>query len=194
MPRLLRIVGNAAMAVVVLIAVAFAALSLMSKGDPSDTRTWAGGFKPFVVLSGSMEPAIPVGGVLLVRRTTAAMVRREDIITFVTPQAASALSQPPSVTTHRVVGVTTDAGGALAFNTKGDANEDPDAMAVPAANVLGSAVLSVPYLGYVSRFASTREGLLALIVFPALLLMVIEVVSIARGRHRKDAPRAAGEG
>jgi signal peptidase len=191
--RVVRVLGNVAMLLLCLLAVGFAALSLLSRGDPSDTRTWAGGYKPFVVLSGSMEPAIPVGGVLLVRRVAAADVRRGDIITFVTPREPSASPQAASVTTHRVVAVQAGQQGQPTFATKGDANENADPMAVPAQNVLGSAVFAMPYLGYVSRFASTKFGLLLLIVGPALLLIAMEVVSMVRRRSRNRPSRAARE-
>jgi len=192
--RAVRAIGNVSMGIVVLLAVAFAALSLLSRGAPSDTRTWIGGFKPFVVLSGSMEPSIHVGSVLLVRRVDPATVGAGDIVTYVTPEGRTDLSAP-SVTTHRVVTVVKDGQeGGLAFSTQGDANEDLDASQVPAANVLGTAVFSVPYLGYFSKFASTRVGLLTLIVGPALLLIVTEVVSMVRGRSRTRSADTAREG
>jgi signal peptidase I len=191
--RFLRMLGTVAMVLVCLAAVAFAALSLASRGAPADVRTWAGGYKPFVVLSGSMEPGIRVGSVLLVKRADPAAVRKGDVITFLTPRDVPATGAPGTITTHRVVGVDHDAQGHLSFQTKGDANKSPDPLRVPAPNVLGSAVFTVPYLGYVSRFASTKTGLLALIVGPASLLVLLEIVSLVRGRSRGPVANVAQE-
>jgi len=194
MMRIVRAAGNIVIVVVTLVAVAFAGLSLLSRGDPTNADTWAMGYRPFVVLSGSMEPRIHVGSVLLSRRVDPAVVNDGDVITFVTPsmQEAGAAADPDSLTTHRVVNVT-QAGGKPSFTTRGDANEDIDPWIVPAESVLGREVVSVPYFGYVSRFASTKTGLLALIVCPALLLIGMEIVTMVRGRSRKDVPEAAEE-
>ncbi|WP_214673411.1 signal peptidase I, partial [Escherichia coli] len=48
--------------------------------------------------------------------------------------------------THRVVEVTRNE-GELVFYTQGDANEDPDAVPVLAANVIGVVTLTIPLIG-----------------------------------------------
>ncbi|WP_049894088.1 hypothetical protein [Salinarchaeum sp. Harcht-Bsk1] len=64
--------------------------------------------------------------------------------------------------------------------TKGDANEDPDPQPVPASNVVGTAVLTIPLIGYVIHFANTPLGFAAFVLLPLGLLAVTEAWSIAR--------------
>ncbi|EMA60794.1 peptidase S26B, signal peptidase [Halorubrum lipolyticum DSM 21995] len=94
--------------------------------------------------------------------------------------------------THRVIDVVDESGG-LAFETRGDANEGPDPGLVPAANLVGAVALTVPYIGYVIRFAGTQAGFVALVLLPFGLLAVTEVWSIVRDRDERGAVTAAAE-
>jgi signal peptidase len=78
------------------------------------------------VLSGSMEPELPVGSVAIVRPRPAAEIGVGDVVTFVDRDPEKGTSR---IVTHRVIGVEPGP----AFRTQGDANEDPDVRPVPAA-------------------------------------------------------------
>jgi signal peptidase len=119
----------------------------------------------FVVLSGSMEPALSPGDVVIV--DASAPVRVGDVITY-----AAGAGAP---TTHRVVG-TVDGG----YETKGDANENVDAGVVAPDATLGRVVLVIPLIGHVILWANTPAGYVALIVIPLGLLAVNELVAWAR--------------
>jgi signal peptidase len=67
---------------------------------------------------------------------------------------------------HRVVSV--EEGMVL---TKGDANEEPDAWALPISNVQGVFLCKIPYLGFLSAFVRTPVGWGVLILLPAVLLV-----------------------
>lgn len=123
-----------------------------------------------VVLSGSMEPALPVGSVVFVRPVDPEEVSVGDIITY--RQQAS-----PDFVTHRVVEVERE-GSAISFHTKGDANDDRDAAAVPAEAVEGRAWVNIPYLGYVAQYARQSWGLLLLVGVPGAIIIFGEVRNI----------------
>ena len=95
------------------------------------------------VYTGSMEPAIPVGSVVVIKPVDPETLKIGDIICF-------QLSQPTSIT-HRIINIT-DQG----FITKGDANEDPDQWIVKKENVIGKAIFTIPYIGYLGYFVRTR--------------------------------------
>ncbi|QDX39997.1 signal peptidase I [Salarchaeum sp. JOR-1] len=139
----------------------------------------AGGSHSYVVLSGSMEPAISPGDVVVVSGVDPAAIGVNDVVTF--QRDAS-----PVPTTHRVVEVIDD-GGALAFRTMGDANEDPDGAAVPASAVIGRVTLVIPYIGYVIEAANTPVGFLALVVAPFGLLALTEAYAYLRRRGNATA-------
>ena len=135
------------------------------------------GTTPMVVLSGSMEPKIHTGSLVFVRPVGAKNVAVGDVIAFSTPEP---WGDARELTTHRVVAITHDDNGGLAFKTKGDANDSPDPWTVSAGAVNGLAQASVPYLGYLSVFARGWFGFALLIGLPALLIVATEIGSIAR--------------
>ncbi|PJA21357.1 signal peptidase I [Candidatus Beckwithbacteria bacterium CG_4_10_14_0_2_um_filter_47_25] len=121
-----------------------------------------GGWKLFTVQSGSMQPAISVGSLVLVKPAGEYAV--DEVITFKTG---------PAPTTHRINRI--EAGVII---TKGDANDTPDSEPVRPENIIGKVVLSLPYAGYPVTFAKSKEGFLLLIVIPATLIIYSEILNI----------------
>lgn len=119
------------------------------------------------VYTGSMEPAIPVGSVVVIKPVDPETLKIGDIICF-------QLSQPTSIT-HRIINITTEG-----FITKGDANEDPDQWTVKKENVIGKVVLTIPYVGYLGYFVRTPIGFILLIVIPASLIIIMEIRKIIK--------------
>jgi signal peptidase len=133
-----------------------------------------------VVFSGSMKPALNVGSMVITRPVAAQDINVGDIITFYSP-----LSE--ELTSHRVIGV--ENGLSLGFRTKGDANEEPDDLIVPAADVVGIICLQLPYFGYASHFVKTRLGLLLTLCLPGLIIIILEVINIRRILKEKEIER-----
>ena len=127
-----------------------------------------------IVKSGSMEPTIMTGGIVLVNE--AKQYVEGDVITF-----ASTDSSIP--TTHRIVG-TEVVGGKTMFVTKGDANEERDAELVAKEDILGKVNFSVPFAGFVLDFARQPLGFMLLVGVPALLIIVDEITNIWREVRR----------
>ncbi len=93
-------------------------------------------FDILVVRSGSMEPAIRAGGIVLID-TSARDLQIGDVASFRDPQGGD-------VITHRVVALRDDG-----FVTRGDANRSDDATLRRRADVVGRERMSLPYLGFV---------------------------------------------
>lgn len=133
-----------------------------------------------VVLSGSMEPACPVGSLLFIRTADVTDVSVGDIITY-------QLSDD-TVVTHRIYQILPDQNACL---TRGDANEDPDPSPVPFDAVLGKPVFMLPYFGYFLTLLGGRAGrwlVLALVFFNLLFFFFSdrEVNSRRRASHKKS--------
>lgn len=140
------------------------------------------GLTPFTVLSGSMEPRLAVGDVVLDRHVAPSAVRPGDIVTF--PDA----SRGGALVTHRVVSLRRS-GANVAFVTRGDANRATESWAVPADGTIGHVVLRIPAAGWVLQWASSREGRLGLIAVPAGLLVLLELGALRGLRRRpQEAP------
>jgi signal peptidase len=171
--KLLKLALIAFIAVIVLIFLVFyRPVSLAG-----DTR-----YEP--VYTGSMEPAIPVGSVVVIKPVDPETLKIGDIICF-------QLSEPTSIT-HRIINITDEG-----FITKGDANEDPDQWTVKKENVIGKAIFTIPFIGYIGYFVRTPTGFILLIVIPASLIIIMEIRNIAKELKKQEQtskePRKNGD-
>jgi len=123
----------------------------------------------YVILSGSMEPQLPVGSVVISQSSPTYEIG--DIITF------KQEGQGDKLVTHRITQKTT-VNGEVIFNTKGDTNEEEDVGVVKQSQVAGKEVLTLPHLGNVVNFAKTPQGFVILIVVPATIVIYEELKTI----------------
>jgi signal peptidase len=72
------------------------------------------------VVTGSMQPQIPIGSLVVTDRVTASDLRVGDIIAFPEPCMSG------KVIVHRVVSLSASGSGVIQVRTKGDANPYPD--------------------------------------------------------------------
>ena len=124
------------------------------------------GINSYIILSGSMEPVIRTGSMVLVDNQTED-IQMGDIIMY--------RLQKENVV-HRVVEIQEDG----KIITKGDNNENADFAPVTQAQVCGKVIkmpwgLCIPYAGYVSEWLSTNKiyvvcVMFGLVIIPLLLL------------------------
>ena len=140
------------------------------------------GLKPYVVLSGSMEPTYHVGSLIYVKAVDYRELKVGDPITFM-------LSQD-TVVTHRIIEVLVDENDpdTVRYFTQGDANDVPDGSSVHYKNVIGKAVFSVPYLGYLSDYIQHPPGMYVAIASAALLMFLVFLPDLFSdgGRKKKE--------
>lgn len=133
-----------------------------------------GGIKFYTVQSGSMEPFIHTGSIVISKPYDS--YQKGDIITFKAEKDIT-VKNPKYTTTHRIFEIETK-DGKEQYITKGDANNSPDMVPTGKDLVLGKTVFSIPLLGYPVSFAKTREGLIILVIIPATLIVYSELISI----------------
>jgi signal peptidase I len=158
-------------------AISFCALLLAVVALPN-----AIGMRSFTVMSGSMEPSIHTGDVVIDKRIPPLAARPGDVITFSDPSGRRRLI------THRVRSIRAR-GDLVEVVTKGDANNTVERWTVPAGGRIGKVELRVWKLGYPLVYAHSRYGLIALVAIPALLLCIIELRRI--WVPPREEPRAA---
>ena len=141
----------------------------------------------YVVGSSSMSPAINTGDAVLVNEISAPAVEEGDVITFIDGERATIQGGEAggNLVTHRVTDIRETKQG-LAFETKGDANEEADRGLVPASALVGRVMATIPYIGHVIVFAGTRLGFLALVAIPLGLLVVGEVYDLVRAAQNES--------
>ncbi len=133
----------------------------------------AGNIQIKVVQSGSMEPAIKTGSVVLIKPSSSYKIG--DIITFEGNFKDARGQKVP--TTHRIVDMKVERGNPV-YVTKGDVNEERDTTEISHQKVIGKVLVSVPYLGYAVEAAKRPYGFLAIIVIPALIIVYDEGAKI----------------
>jgi signal peptidase I len=120
-------------------------------------------YKTLTVYSGSMEPTIHTGSVIIDLPVAAKDVKVGDVITFQKPSDATVLI------THRVVAVESGPAG-LSFITKGDANPASDSWRVPASGNGYKFWFSIPSIGFLLAWLQAPLGRILFLVIPAILL------------------------
>jgi signal peptidase len=169
--RTVRIAGNVVFAVSVVVAV-------ILLGGPLLAR--AAGLEVMVVTSGSMSPGIRPADAVILESIDADAIHPGDVITFATRDATHLF-------THRVLKVV-DIDGETWFQTKGDANEEPDVDLAAATATRGRVRSVVPRVGPWLLLASSRWGPVILLGVPAIVLALQQAVALRR-RAVSRSPR-----
>lgn len=123
----------------------------------------------FRVVTGSMEPTIPTGALLISREVDIDEVEKGDIICFRSMES-NMLGQ---VITHRVVDVIEGKDGETYLETRGDANPASDGYYVTSSNLIGEVSAYTKegnILAKIYSVVTTPLGFLSCIVFPVLLV------------------------
>ena len=129
----------------------------------------------YIVQSGSMSPTIQKGSLLLVKQGHT--YSKGDIITF---------SKNGQTITHRIE---RKQKASKMYVTKGDGNKNVDKNRVLLSEIQGKAVLWLPYIGYLGLLARTPIGFLALIIAPAIVLIILELFAIKKEFQKELAKK-----
>lgn len=132
------------------------------------------GYQMYTVISGSMEPVLPVGSLVYVKYQKPESIEKKDIIAFYGSNDSS------SIITHRVVYNKKLSGE---FVTKGDANKEKDMNPISYNQYMGKVVLMIPVIGGVAQTLTTGSGKLVLFSFIGLILLLEIVGNIIQKRH-----------
>jgi signal peptidase len=98
--------------------------------------------QPALVASGSMQPKMYPGDVVIIIKTPADNIETGDIIQFRVPEGVTVM--------HRVIEIQETGEGSKVFITKGDNNNQPDSEPVLPDNVVGKAIITIPKVGWAS--------------------------------------------
>ena len=112
------------------------------------------GYRTFNILTGSMEPNIGVGAVVVDKPIKPAQARPGQVITFPDPGNHGRLL------THRLQHLSVRRGTVYAV-TRGDANDTVERWHVPANEQIGRVAFVAPKVGYARQWAAGMGGRLA---------------------------------
>ena len=137
------------------------------------------GLKAFTIMSGSMEPNYPVGAMIYVQPKDYKELQIGDTISFVA-------NENGTVVTHRIVDIAIDEKDANVwrFKTQGDANDTADAKLVHYKNVIGTPIVTIPFIGYVAYNIQRPPGIYITLVVGTLLLAWTFLPGTLEGRRK----------
>ncbi len=142
----------------------FFTLQSLSKGYVS-----VGGFSVFRVVTGSMEPTIAKGAMIISKKQNISTIKTNDIICFRTNDKTLG----HATITHRVINVFTNPDGSVMLQTKGDANPTADASFVSEKQLIGRVIKYTgddSKMSEIIRFLTGDFGFIACILLPVIII------------------------
>lgn len=172
----LKAIGNLTTTLLLILLLVTLFVVLATRASGGEPNLFGYQFK--TVLSGSMEPEIQTGSIISIKQGgDPTRFEKDDVITF---------RSDDILITHRIIEVQESG---QQYITQGDNNNGPDLEPVPADNVVGAYTgFTVPYVGYVIDFASSKQGTVLLLILPGVLLVMYAAVTIWRVLKRIEVP------
>ncbi len=175
--RLKTVMGNVFFYLVLVLALVVAVFVRAARqGAPTSVAGYSG----MLVLTESMQDAIPKGSFVLVKHVEPEELQIGDDITF--------MVNPTTSVTHRIVDIRPQASGVPIVQTKGVNNPNPDAP-VAVENIVGKVVYHSLFLGLLAKGVSDNWPLL---VFLLAVWMVLGKVLLHIFREDSSPQRQAG--
>ncbi|MBQ7140905.1 MAG: signal peptidase I [Bacilli bacterium] len=126
------------------------------------------GYKPLVVISGSMEPTLKVGGILYYEKIDIDEFNEGDILVYQTKD---------HIISHRIVDIIEDD-----FITKGDKNNSVDNNLVNINQILGKGTnWSIPLIGYYADYIYGHKYIL----YISLGIIIVDLCNDVYKEHKK---------
>ena len=140
-----------------------------------------GGYQVLTILSGSMEPTIKPGSLILIKLIDNPQdLHVDDIITFYSPRSQNELI------THRIVD-TGEQNSKVYFTTKGDANLTVDNKEIEGMKVYAKYKnIHIPYIGYLLETAKTKMGFVIFFLIPVMVILLSSISNFRLPLKRKQ--------
>ncbi|WP_270526118.1 signal peptidase I [Longibaculum muris] len=133
------------------------------------------GYKGFAVISGSMEPKIPVGSIVYAKEAAFSDLEVGDVISY--------KINNDTMVTHRIYSIDEKKQTVV---TKGDANEKVDTAEVKSNQIVGKVAMSIPLIGYITIYAKTPIGIIAICAIAAVLILLNFLPDIFEKENKKE--------
>lgn len=135
------------------------------------------GYKSFVIVSGSMEPAIKKGDAIIVKEVPEEEIKANDIISFM---------QGQTNVTHRIIDITIE-NGVRKYKTKGDNNNSEDKEKITYEQIEGKYQLKINQFGVVTNILKSKITLMILILI--IIVMYVYKSRMENKRQKRKEKR-----
>lgn len=159
--------------IVITVIIISSIIIIKAKKNPDEVPDFLG-YKPMIVLSGSMETSIYTGDLVFVKEVDPETLKENDIIAF--------RNEANTVTTHRIIEIITDSEGKKEFRTKGDNNVTEDINLVQEEDIEGVYISRIPKLGNVLMQLKEPNTLVIIL----LIILVIGLIWLHMADKHED--------
>lgn len=135
------------------------------------------GYKPFIVLSGSMETEIHVGDLILTKEVNPENLKLEDVIAFRDAEG--------TVTTHRIIDIV-EKENVTYFVTKGDNNDSQDKNLVEFKDVEGLYIGRIPGVGSLLNSLSQPTTIIIVILGVTIIFGIAFMITSKKERLEEE--------
>ena len=165
-----KVIKTLKIGVIIILAIIFIMLlTIFIKGQVNEEKyPDLFGYKSMIVLSGSMEPTIMKGDLIIVKKVNSDYLKAKDIIAF--------RNKDKTITSHRIIKVD-KIDSKLYFKTKGDNNNTMDEDVVVAKDIEGIYVSRIPELGNFLMYIQTIQGFITVTMFLLLIFSIYYFIS-----------------
>ncbi len=132
------------------------------------------GFKPYRVITTSMEPVINRGDLVIDGRFDIATLQPNDIITF---EADVDYDGDKDIVTHYVYSITGNATEGYFIRTIRYAGVTSDPWILEEEDIIGRYLFHIPFVGYVAEFMQTPLGIMVIAMDGIALIAIILIIS-----------------
>lgn len=137
------------------------------------------GLRIFNVATGSMEPSLNVGDIILSKEIDSNKIKVGDVIVY----KGNKMDLNGKIITHKVIEIETAENGELLFHTKGIANvvEDP---IVKESQIYGTVICSSPILSSLFKVIGNRYVLYFCVILPIIIWAFVSFVKSNAEKYR----------
>lgn len=135
------------------------------------------GIKTYVIISGSMEPNLQIGDMVIVKKVKQNELNKGDIISF---------RQGQSIITHRIVEIIEN-DGQIVYKTKGDNNNAEDSGNVLYEMIEGKVVKQISKVGKIAIILQRRNTIIFIISI--IYIYILYSSSIKRKKAQRKMKR-----
>ncbi|QWC00170.1 signal peptidase I [Mycoplasmatota bacterium] len=145
------------------------------------------GFKPYNVITQSMEPVLKVNDLIIVKNFDVEDLEEEDIITF---YADIDYNGEKEIVTHYIYSIDMNDSDEYIIRTNRHFDEDnnivPDTWILNEDDVLGLYSFKIPYLGYVTEFFKSPFGIAAIVVNAGIIAAIVILIKREKKMKMKE--------
>lgn len=140
-------------------------------------------FKPYVVITESMEPVINVGDMAIVTNPTNKKLEAlavGDIITF---NADINYDGQKEVVTHYIYSITENSQGERIYRTNRYGSTTPDTWILRDSDILGVYAFRIPWVGNLVNFVKSPYGIVAISVNVVVIGAIVYIVKVGKKKE-----------